>query len=270
VNSTPLRSNTSILRLLAGAAASALLAIPATASTPSDALRGATLQAIHLIENPENLRTPGPFGELGAYQFRKETWRQYTKEPFYRALNRHDSDVVAVLHYEHLKSELESYGIPATPYTIAIAWHAGLGTAIRGRISYSVRNYAERAANLAEEFNRAAHPVRRLPMRTVNWPSMVPTELPAGALASARPAAAASGRQDQLPLLEPVSAEAHLSEFAATTPLPPSYYYSLGLAGFNPHPTSEFADQLRSPASPPAGWALDAADSRPGGGQLQF
>src|SRR5437763_14849952 len=80
--------------------------------------RWATLEAIHYVENPHNVTTPGRFGELGAYQFREATWRMHTGEPFSRALNRKASDTVAVKHYEWLKRKLEQAGVSPTPYNI--------------------------------------------------------------------------------------------------------------------------------------------------------
>ena len=50
--------------------------------------RWETLEAIHWIENPHNSIQPGPYGELGAYQFRETTWRKYTTVPFARAIER--------------------------------------------------------------------------------------------------------------------------------------------------------------------------------------
>src|SRR5271163_4460606 len=50
--------------------------------------RWATLEAIHQLENPNDTSAPGPCGELGAYQFREETWKMHTVAPFSRALDR--------------------------------------------------------------------------------------------------------------------------------------------------------------------------------------
>src|SRR5437868_2873477 len=61
--------------------------------------RWETLEAIHFVENPNNREAPGPCGELGAYQFRAETWRMHSRRPFDAALDRRYSDEVAVLHY---------------------------------------------------------------------------------------------------------------------------------------------------------------------------
>lgn len=113
--------------------------------------RWATLEAIHCLENPRNLTRPGPFGELGAYQFRSSTWRMHTKVPFARANDRRESDLVAIAHYEYLKRGLERNGVPATPYTIALAWNGGLDGAVNGTAPRAAHDYARRAVNLAEE-----------------------------------------------------------------------------------------------------------------------
>ncbi len=113
--------------------------------------RWATLEAIHNLENPRNLTRPGPYGELGAYQFRANTWKLHTKVPFYRANDRRESDAVAVAHYEYLKRGLERNGMPANVYMIALAWNSGLDSTINGRAPRSAHDYARRAENLAEE-----------------------------------------------------------------------------------------------------------------------
>ncbi len=117
--------------------------------------RWATLKAIHLLENPNNRTTPGPFGELGAYQFRSAVWYRYTKVPFSHALNRASSDAIALRHYDYLKGQLEEHGIPGTPYNIAKAWNGGLGAALAHRSSRAARDYAQRAANMAASFDTA-------------------------------------------------------------------------------------------------------------------
>gem|GEM_PF-5701667 len=72
--------------------------------------RWETLQAIHWVENPTNTLRPGPCGELGAYQFRPQTWQMHTSQPFSAALDRQCSDEVAVRHYEWLESEVGTCG----------------------------------------------------------------------------------------------------------------------------------------------------------------
>jgi hypothetical protein len=115
-------------------------------------VRWATLEAIHQLENPHDLPTPGPCGELGAYQFRAATWRMHTTLPFARAIERQASDDVAVKHYEWLKRGLENAGLRATPYNIALAWNGGLDAVVLGRAPTVAHHYAERAANLAGSF----------------------------------------------------------------------------------------------------------------------
>jgi hypothetical protein len=107
--------------------------------------RWATLEAIHCLENPRNLSRPGSNGELGAYQFRASTWRMHTAVPFERALDRSESDRVAVRHYEWLRAGLERAGVAATPYMIALAWNSGLDAAVNGRSPAVAHGYAQRA-----------------------------------------------------------------------------------------------------------------------------
>jgi hypothetical protein len=115
--------------------------------------RWETLEAIHWIENPRNSVQPGPRGELGAYQFRETTWRQYTTLPFARAVERPVSDAVAVKHYEWLKRCLVRNGVEPTPYNIAVAWNAGIAAAVRGSVQGSTRDYAERVTNIAQSLH---------------------------------------------------------------------------------------------------------------------
>ena len=118
------------------------------------ATRWETLHAIHMVENPSNSPKPGPFGELGAYQFRSSTWEMYTKRPFSQAIDRSVSDEVAVQHYEWLKSALVRAGMEPSVYNIAMAWNAGIGSVIRGTVPSVARNYASRVENIANDLNR--------------------------------------------------------------------------------------------------------------------
>jgi hypothetical protein len=112
-------------------------------------IRWATLEAIHQLENPRDLTKPGPFGELGPYQFRSSTWRMHTKTPFERALDRQTSDTVAVQHYEWIKRGLEEAHVAVTPYNIALAWNGGLSAVIAGTSPRVAHDYASRVANMA-------------------------------------------------------------------------------------------------------------------------
>ena len=124
-------------------------------STARADTRSDTLEAIHQVENPRDLAKAGPAGELGAYQFRRETWSKYTARPFRDALIRVCSDQVAVAHYEWLREGLKRNGLEVSPYNIALAWNAGLGAVVKGRVPRAARSYAERVNNLAMEM--AAH-----------------------------------------------------------------------------------------------------------------
>jgi hypothetical protein len=137
-----------------GRSALLLFAFLASVATAQAASRWATLEAIHHLENPNNLTRPGPHGELGAYQIRLTTWRMHTTMPFSRALDRRFSDLIAVEHYEYLKRELEAARIPATPYNIALAWNGGLNGALSGKAPRAAHDYAQRAANLAAALDR--------------------------------------------------------------------------------------------------------------------
>lgn len=148
-----MKTHTLIRRIRAGFLWLALGLFSLSAGTALRAAsREATLRAIHAIENPRNLPTPGPRGELGAYQFRYATWKMHTDIPFYRAVDKIVSDTIAVRHYEWLKRGLERARLPATAYNIALAWNSGLAATVAGKSPRVAHRYAERARNLAEEF----------------------------------------------------------------------------------------------------------------------
>jgi hypothetical protein len=115
-----------------------------------------TLQAINWVENPRNSTKAGPCGELGPYQFRRATWRMHTNKPFALAVQREHADDVAVQHYEWLKRGLQNSGIEPTPYTIALAWNAGLDRVVNDRVPASAYAYAEQVANLVASLQAQA------------------------------------------------------------------------------------------------------------------
>ena len=135
---------------LAAALLAFALLVPASLKASE---RWETLEAIHWIENPHNSPRPGPYGELGAYQFRQATWRMHTSVPFARALDRSASDDVAIRHYEWLKQGLVRNGLEATPYNIALAWNGGLSATVRGTVPAAARDYAERVINIAQSLH---------------------------------------------------------------------------------------------------------------------
>lgn len=126
---------------------------PATARA-AEVPRRQTLEAIHAVENPRDSRRPGPRGELGPYQFRERTWRMHTTLPFARALDREASDQVARSHYDWVCRQLRRHGFPVTPYTVALAWNAGVAATVSGRVPSASREYAARVEAIAEELNQ--------------------------------------------------------------------------------------------------------------------
>jgi hypothetical protein len=144
---------TKLLRKLAWAGALLAGGLPGYALPVQLHDREATLEAIHQVENPRDLKRAGPAGELGAYQFRRETWQMYTTRPFFEALDRQASDEVAARHFEWLRRGLVRGGCEPTIYNIALAWNAGLGAVLHQRAPARSRFYAERVVNLAGEFS---------------------------------------------------------------------------------------------------------------------
>jgi hypothetical protein len=129
-------------------------------STSASALpRLIALEAIHQIENPRDLKRPGPFGELGAYQFRAKTWAQYSRRPFTDALDRRCSDGVAVQHYNWLCDGLVKNGLEASVYNVALAWNAGLYATVRGRAPRRSHDYAVRVGNIAADLHERSQAI---------------------------------------------------------------------------------------------------------------
>ena len=137
-------------RVRSHAAVALLIAIPLTHATS----RWATLEAIHQLENPTDSPRPGPCGDLGAYQFREQTWKRYTQAPFSHATDRKLSDEVAARHYDWLTQVLRGAGLEPSAYNVALAWNGGVRGTIRDTAPARAHDYAERASNLAEYFER--------------------------------------------------------------------------------------------------------------------
>lgn len=116
--------------------------------------RAETLRAINQVENPTNHTRPGAKGELGPYQFRRDTWRQHTRKPFTMANDRTTADEVASAHYEWLKGQLNQAGVAPSTFNIAMAWNCGINAVLSGRIPTVSYHYAERVTNLVESAQR--------------------------------------------------------------------------------------------------------------------
>jgi hypothetical protein len=112
--------------------------------------RWETLRAINWVENPTNHLRYGPKGELGPYQFRKDTWRMHSRRPFTHATERAAADEVAVIHYEWIKRQLAGAGVEPSAFNIALAWNCGVNAVISGRAPTVSYRYAERVTNLVD------------------------------------------------------------------------------------------------------------------------
>jgi len=110
------------------------------------------LKAVALVESNNNPRAVGRLGERGLFQFRKETWKQYTRRSFYKAHDRQTAYEIASKHYDWLYKRFVANGYRPTPYLMAAAWNAGLSKTLSGRMPASTRSYARRVASLAADF----------------------------------------------------------------------------------------------------------------------
>ena len=196
----PVNTNNQTTRLYLRLLFWVAVALVISVATAHASERWATLEAIHQLENPRNSTSYGPCGELGAYQFLPQTWSMHSREPFMRALDRNASDAVAIKHYEWLRSSLERAGVPATPYTIGLAWNGGLDAAMSGRSPRAARDYAQRVANLATIFDRSTPAVAAAPSFA---PRSAPPPWPF-AVASVEPVAAPEPFMVMLPTSVPM------------------------------------------------------------------
>jgi hypothetical protein len=93
----------------------------------------------------------GSNGELGKYQFTRQTWTQHSKQPFDWALGRSsearlERDRVARAHAKWIEQHVDN----PTPYRMALVWNAGLATVQRNGFSDSSVDYAKRVFNVYE------------------------------------------------------------------------------------------------------------------------
>lgn len=116
------------------------------------------LEAIHQVENPNDTLRIGRRGELGPFQFRPVVWQRYTQKPFSLAANPAEALLVAEMHYDWIKRGLVRNGREVTPYSIGLAWNAGLNATLTGHASENSRQYATRVANLVEHDAKPATP----------------------------------------------------------------------------------------------------------------
>lgn len=184
-----------------------ILATLALLPAAGAAERWKVLKAINWVENPTNHGRFGPKGELGPYQFRSSTWREYSNQPFSYAVKREHADAVAVKHYEWLKRGLVAAGIEPSPYNIALCWNSGLGAVTSGRVPKSTYRYADQVRNLVEVLQRQAPPaaVAAAPVEPVK-PIAVPVISLTGEAAPVR-FAASQGAAPQFVLADVTATE---------------------------------------------------------------
>lgn len=108
------------------------------------------LWAIHQVENPRNVRTPGRAGELGPYQIKPEVWREHSGLPHRVALEPEASREVAMAHLKWIRGALTSGGAPTDCYHLALAWNAGAEAVRTGRLLRRQVAYAERVSRLID------------------------------------------------------------------------------------------------------------------------
>ncbi len=111
------------------------------------------LSCVKAVENSP-LTSPG-----GVYQFRRETWEQYSTEP-YETASRFDRiaqmevERVARAHLAWIKRTLKKHGQAATPFVIGQIWNAGYTNWETGRLTFSQVEFGKRILNCYEEGGR--------------------------------------------------------------------------------------------------------------------
>lgn len=109
------------------------------------------LEAIHQVENPDNVETPGAHGELGPFQMTLDTWRMHTLLPFtpQYACDPQLAQSVALKHLRGIEREFAKRGIYPGAYNFAIAWNAGVHAAAGGiHVPTETFLYAQRVENI--------------------------------------------------------------------------------------------------------------------------
>lgn len=85
------------------------------------------LAAIGEAETGNDWRKIGGHGERSAFQMKRITWRQHTRQPFYLATaDRVLAEQIALTHLRWLARELAALGRETSVYNLALAWRYGL------------------------------------------------------------------------------------------------------------------------------------------------
>jgi hypothetical protein len=112
-------------------------------ATDSDRL----LNAIRQVEEWQG--RDGAAGERGPWQITKAVWMQHCPAwGFEKARAQRYARVCAARHLDWLVAGLRRKGIEPVPYTLALAWNAGLTGATNGRAPRRAHDYADRVQAL--------------------------------------------------------------------------------------------------------------------------
>jgi hypothetical protein len=104
------------------------------------------LAAIAQVESGVHDGAVGRAGERSRYQMSESVWRKFSTEPFIRADDPAQSRAVALDYLAWIESQLRRRGTEATPYSLSLAWNAGVAGAEHP--SPRAKDYAERVAAL--------------------------------------------------------------------------------------------------------------------------
>lgn len=130
-----------------------LICMTLTLATTANAYdRPRFLQSVGSVESRNRYWVVGPCGEVTQFQLMPRIWRFHTSAPISRA----SSDpaiglTVASRHLKQLETELRAFGLPVTPYNLALAWRAGSPAVASNRTSAAQRDHAQRIVNTYEK-----------------------------------------------------------------------------------------------------------------------
>ena len=135
-----------------------ILAASLFVAIPAQEIRHVRLtHAIVLRENWDG-HSIGAADERGRYQFKPSTWFRFSHRPlFWASSSRQDclaeQDRVARRVISEAITRLPAMGMPVSPYTIALAWNAGLGAVERREIPMRAFEFAAAVKALYEDPN---------------------------------------------------------------------------------------------------------------------
>jgi hypothetical protein len=123
------------------------------------------LEAIRSVEHWDG-RSVGASGERGPWQMTRDTWRQFSHHPFHWAGGRgkwffEEQRAVAYRYLLWIETQFEHANHPITPYSLALAWTAGVNAVLHNeprRPSRAKHDYAERAENLYRDMMEVSAP----------------------------------------------------------------------------------------------------------------